>query len=51
MPEICEHKFVFLRSYDVEVGFHNWEKVDVYFCEKCLEYKEIQKPFPKGRYA
>lgn len=39
----CEHKFVFLRAEDVyETGYRQWCHDDVYFCEKCLDYRRIQ---------
>jgi hypothetical protein len=45
--KICEHKFVFLRSYkhDDWPGGYNTEftRIDFFFCEKCLEQREINK--------
>jgi hypothetical protein len=42
LSEKCEHKFAFLRQQTEEVTWHNFKKYDVYFCEKCLEYKRIE---------
>ena len=39
----CDHKFIFLRKSETyEVGYRKWAHDDVYYCEKCLEYKTIQ---------
>lgn len=39
----CEHKWVFLRSLPTrEAGYRRWFKVDLFFCEKCLAYKEVE---------
>lgn len=45
--ENCKHKFVFLRtsrSTD-DSGAYNtkFTRVDTFFCEHCLEYKEVKK--------
>ena len=43
--EKCEHKFVFLETIKFQekstyqIG---WNRIDKYFCEKCLEYKDKQ---------
>ena len=47
MPEPCDHKFVYLESKKIRgrppsFGWYaaaNWERTDIYFCEKCLEKK------------
>lgn len=43
----CEHKFVHIRndSYYRSTSRYSWEYacIDYYFCEKCLEEKEIKK--------
>jgi C4-type Zn-finger protein len=39
---MCEHKFVYLRQRTEEKSWHNWVTIDVYYCEKCLTYKEIE---------
>lgn len=40
----CDHKFVFMRQ-EQRPADHSWrpetQKIDVFFCEKCCEYKEI----------
>lgn len=41
----CEHKWVFQGS-DYEHIYHSYgrveyKRIDTYYCEKCLEYKEI----------
>lgn len=40
----CEHKFVYLETHKSRThydrGYNNFQKTDVFFCEKCLEYKE-----------
>jgi hypothetical protein len=40
----CEHKFVHfdtLKSKDYSGHYHiYWKRVDKFFCEKCLEYKD-----------
>ncbi|NFI05962.1 beta-glucosidase [Clostridium botulinum] len=41
---MCEHKWIFQESYyKHEFGNFNdlYERIDTYFCEKCLEQKEI----------
>ena len=49
--EKCQHKFVFLRQDEKNVGYTRnpvWVKQDVFFCEKCLEYrrKDVEKRTP-----
>ncbi len=43
----CEHRFVFLRSvkWTDDSGSYNTHffRVDTFFCEKCLEQKEVKK--------
>lgn len=45
--EICTHKFVFLRTakWTDDAGGYNTRfiRVDTFFCEKCLEQKEVRK--------
>lgn len=54
MAENCEHKFVHLRndSYYRSASRYSWEYVciDYYFCEKCLEEKEVKKDVRLGDY-
>lgn len=44
---MCEHKYIFLRQEEVPMAW-NGDRVmarkieDVYFCEKCLEYKRVR---------
>jgi hypothetical protein len=39
----CEHKYVFLRSEDREIRWRTFATVDTFFCEKCLNYREVEK--------
>jgi hypothetical protein len=52
--ESCEHKFVHLRneSFKRTTGRYSWEfkSTDYYFCEKCLQEKEIVKHHSCGDY-
>ena len=44
MRYLCEHKWVFQESsYKHSFGNCNdvFERIDTYYCEKCLEQKEI----------
>jgi hypothetical protein len=44
MNEPCEHKWIFQEShYSKEWGSYQneYKKMDIYYCEKCLERKEI----------
>lgn len=46
----CEHKWVHLRDEGTtEVGYRNWKKVDLFFCEKCLDQKRIESDMPEKR--
>jgi len=38
-PAPCQHKFVWLRETRAA-----WIKSDLFFCERCLKQKEIQRP-------
>ncbi len=41
----CEHKWIHLRDEGTEdAGYRKWNKVDWFFCEKCLEQKRISAP-------
>lgn len=43
-PEKCEHKFVFLRQEKEDKGHYRViYYLDVFYCEKCLEYKTKTK--------
>lgn len=44
----CKHKFIHLRTYGKEISWHNWKKIDVFFCEKCLKYEEREAIDQKG---
>lgn len=50
----CDHKFVHLRNenYKRTTGRYSWEfvNIDYYFCEKCLEEKEVKKHHSCGDY-
>lgn len=40
---MCEHKFIHLETHkNREIGIYNhiWRRVDTFYCEKCLEYKD-----------
>lgn len=43
----CKHKFVHLRndSYKRTASRYSWDfvSIDYYFCEKCLEEKQVKK--------
>ena len=43
---MCEHKWVHLETIRNEIftpGYSNeFKRVDIYYCEKCLEQKEIE---------
>jgi hypothetical protein len=42
----CEHKFVFLRSTKSReyAGYQTiFERRDIFFCERCLEQKEVRR--------
>jgi len=52
-PQGCEHKWVFMETarqhgksscYDSPAV--NWRRTDRFYCEKCLEIKEIIKTAP-----
>lgn len=47
MPDSeCEHKWVFIDSiYGSESGTYQigWKRLDRFFCEKCLQQKEVKK--------
>lgn len=41
----CEHKFVFIRQEKENIGYERnptYLYQDVYFCERCLEYKKVK---------
>lgn len=40
----CDHKFTFLRTEKKNIGYDRnplWLVQDVYFCERCLDYKRV----------
>lgn len=49
----CEHKWVFMETAK-QVGYigsystpsKEWRRIDRFYCEKCLEIKEIKKTVP-----
>lgn len=48
MASNCEHSFVFLRTAKFTdsngVSYNTkYTRIDYYFCERCLEYKEVRK--------
>lgn len=44
----CEHKWVHLREDGTEeVGYRRWNKVDIFFCEKCLKQQRVSEPIPE----
>ena len=48
--EVCDHKYVFLRSESREIRWHVFATVDTFFCEKCLAQREVEtekKPAPR----
>lgn len=43
---MCDHKYVHLETTKNEVHCGNhvtWKKCDRFFCEKCLDIKEIER--------
>ena len=40
--EVCDHKYVFLRSESREIRWHVFATVDTFFCEKCLAQREVE---------
>jgi len=49
---MCEHKWVFQESsYSHSLGGYNdtFDRVDTYYCEKCLEIKEINAKHENSR--
>lgn len=40
--ETCDHKYVFIRQEEEQFGGYrpDVEVFDVFFCERCLEYKK-----------
>lgn len=49
MEKECEHNYTFLRQRSEEKSWHTWVKYDVYFCSKCLIYKEVELPRIQSR--
>lgn len=56
MPELCDHKFTYLRQEEKNIGYDRdplWLIQDLYFCEKCLTYKRVdvrkERPSDFGR--
>ena len=46
MKEKCEHKWVFLetkRIYDHQGYNDNFVRIDRFYCEKCLEQKDVRR--------
>lgn len=42
----CEHKFVLLDTVKRKVSEtygNSYKRIDIFFCEKCLETKEVKK--------
>jgi hypothetical protein len=51
---MCKHKWVFQSSeYKFSRGTYNnnYYRLDTYYCEKCLEVKEIEAKSECDRYA
>lgn len=49
----CEHKFVFLREENKNIGYDHTPKMlyeDVFFCEKCLAYKRVKTRLEEQRF-
>lgn len=42
------HTFVFLRQITVQTNMRSWEKRDVFFCQHCLETREIAASVDKS---
>ena len=50
----CEHSYQFLRQEKRNIGYDRnptWAYTDIFFCEKCLAYKEkvVRKTQPSPR--
>lgn len=49
-PRGCKHKFVFMetiRQHGTTAYYSiSWKRVDRFYCEKCLEIKELIKTAP-----
>jgi len=46
----CEHKFVHLKDLGTrETGYRQWVGVDLFFCEKCLEQREVERKLEERR--
>lgn len=44
MMEQCEHRFIHLRTGGTEeIGYRQWARVDIFFCEKCLMQKRVSE--------
>lgn len=44
MSTECDHKFEYLRQEKRNIGYERnptWQVLDVYFCSRCLKYKNI----------
>lgn len=47
----CDHDFVFREQVSREVTWNNWKRYDIFYCKKCLEFREIErKPEPESRH-
>lgn len=46
----CEHKWIFQRSdfKKEKGGLDKYQRIDTYFCEKCLEIRELVSKEGKG---
>lgn len=40
----CEHKWVHLIQLPTrEIGYRRWMAVDLFYCERCLAQKEVER--------
>ena len=52
--ENCNHKWVYqetIKSKEEDYHCRTYKKVDIYFCEKCLQITEKVKSESVGRYG
>jgi hypothetical protein len=49
-PQGCEHKWVLMETVKQQgysgYGSQQWKRIDRFYCEKCLEIKELVKTAP-----
>lgn len=49
-PPPCDHHWVFLRKSDTyETGYRRWAFDNVFYCDKCLEMREVRQDLKEHR--